>query len=282
MTDGQLGPGVSTAWLDAHLGHGGLRVVDATWYPPHLERDARREFHDAHIPDAVFFDIDDIADHDTPLPHMLPTAERFARKVGALGIGSGDRVVVYGARNLIASARVWWTFRAFGHERVAVLDGGFPRWKAERRPLQSGPGTARPTEFRPSLRTDLVADLESVRANLRARSHQVVDARSVGRFVGSEPEPRPGLRPGHIPHSLNLPYDWLFAEGGALLPIDALRTVFQRAGVDLDRPVIATCGSGVSACVLALGLHALGRKHTAVYDGSWTEWAGHPDTPVEC
>jgi thiosulfate/3-mercaptopyruvate sulfurtransferase len=281
MTSSKLGPVVSTAWLEAHLGDAGLRVVDATWYMPHVERDARREFHDAHLPGAVFFDIDDIADHDTSLPHMLPAAERFARKVGALGIGSGDRVVAYAARNLMASARVWWMFRAFGHEQVAVLDGGFPRWKAERRPVESGARTPRPALFRASLRPELVADLDHMRENLETRSHQVVDARSVGRFVGTEAEPGPGLRGGHIPGSLNLPHDRLFAEGRGLLPRNELRSMFERAGVDLDRPVIATCGSGVSACVLGLGLYVLGRKDTAVYDGAWTEWGGRRDTPVE-
>jgi thiosulfate/3-mercaptopyruvate sulfurtransferase len=279
--DGLHDPLVSTSWLEAHLGQPGVRVVDARWYMPNLDRDARREFHDAHIPGAVFFDIDDIADHDTTLPHMLPTAERFARQVGALGIAAGDRIAVYGARNLIASARAWWMFRTFGHEAVFVLEGGFPRWKAERRPVESGARSPRPADFRASLRPDLVADLERMRVNLQTSGHQVVDARSVGRFVGTEAEPRAGIRSGHIPASHNLPYDRLFTDTGALLPVAGLRDVFRRAGVDLDRPVITTCGSGVSACVLALGLYLLGRKDAAVYDGSWTEWGGRADTPVE-
>jgi thiosulfate/3-mercaptopyruvate sulfurtransferase len=279
--DGLHDPLVSTSWLEAQLGQPGLRVVDARWYTPDLDRDARREFHDAHIPGAVFFDIDDIADHDTTLPHMLPTGERFARQVGALGIAAGDRIAVYGARNLIASARAWWMFRAFGHEAVFVLEGGFPRWKAERRPVEPGARSPRPAEFRASLRPDLVADLERMRVNLQTSAHQVVDARSVGRFVGTAAEPRAGLRSGHIPGSHNLPYDRLFTDAGALLPVAGLRDVFRRAGVDLDRPVVTTCGSGVSACVLALALYMLGRKDASVYDGSWTEWGGRTDTPVE-
>jgi thiosulfate/3-mercaptopyruvate sulfurtransferase len=272
---------VPTYWLEAHLGDPGLHVLDATWYMPHLARDARREYFDAHIPGAVFFDIDEIADHGTTLPHMLPTAQRFGQQVGALGISTPDRVVVYGARNLIASARAWWMFRVFGHENVAVLEGGFPRWKVERRPVESGARVPRPAAFDASVRPGLVADLERVRLNLDTGGHQVVDARSVGRFVGTEPEPRPGLRSGHIPGSFNLPYDRLFGEEGDLLSPARLRDAFARAGVDVDRPVITSCGSGVSAAVLALGLHVLGRKETAVYDGSWTEWAGRGDTPVE-
>jgi thiosulfate/3-mercaptopyruvate sulfurtransferase len=276
-----FGPVVPASWLQAHLGEPGLRVVDATWYMPHVERDAHREFLDAHIPGAVFFDIDDVADPHTTLPHMLPSPERFGRAAGELGIGNHDRIVVYGARNMIASARVWWMFRVFGHEAVAVLDGGLPRWKAERRPLESGARPPRPAMFTASLRSGLVADLERMRGNLERRDQQLLDARSVGRFVGTDPEPRPGLRSGHIPGSLNLPYDQLFTDAGMLLPISTLRRTFEKAGLDLERPVVTTCGSGVSAGVLALGLHLLGRRDTAVYDGSWTEWGGRSDTPVE-
>jgi len=280
MIDGKSSPVVSTLWLEAHLASPGLRVVDATWYMPHAERDARREFHDAHVPDAVFFDIDDIADHDSPLPHMLPSAERFAAKVGGLRIGSGDHVVVYGARNMIASARAWWMFRAFGHESVSVLDGGFPRWKAERRPVESGARSPRRAALRPSPRGALVADLDRVNANLETGEYQVVDARSVGRFVGSEAEPRPGLRSGHIPGSHNLPYDRLFHDDGSLLRPPQLRQAFAQAGVDPGKPVIASCGSGVSACVLALALYLLGQKDAAVYDGSWAEWGGRAAIPI--
>jgi len=281
MTETAFGPVVATAWLAERLGEPHLRVLDATWYLPTLQRDARAEFCQAHIPGAVYFDIDLIADRSRDLPHMLPDASAFAEAVGGLGIGDGDRVVVYGGKYLSAAARVWWTFRAFGHDRVAVLDGGFPRWREEGRPVEAGEPSPARRRFTARFRPELVKALEDVRANLDTRRSQVVDARSVGRFAGTEPEPRPGLRGGHIPGSLNLPYDRLFAADGRLLPRDDLRRLFEAARVDLERPIVTTCGSGVTACTLALGLHLVGRPDVAVYDGSWSEWGGRGDVPVE-
>jgi thiosulfate/3-mercaptopyruvate sulfurtransferase len=241
MTQASFGPLVSPDWLAAHLGEPDLRVVDATWYMPQLGRDGRAEHAQAHVPGACFFDIDEIADHASALPHMLPSPEQFAAAVGALGIGEGDRVVAYGARNMIASARAWWMFRVFGHDAVAVLDGGFPKWRAEGRPLEAGAVTPAPRRFTSRFRPHLVADLDRVRANLERRSEQVIDARSSGRFNGTEPEPRPGLRGGHIPGSLSLPYDRLFRpEDGAILPLNDLERAFVSSGLDLGRPTVAT------------------------------------------
>jgi thiosulfate/3-mercaptopyruvate sulfurtransferase len=271
---------VSTEWLAAHLGDPDLRVVDGTWHMPQLARDARAEFARAHIPGAVFFDIDAIADPTTPLPHMLPTAEAFARAVGALGIGDGDRIVAYDARGVVSAARVWWTFRAFGDDDVAVLDGGLRKWQAEGRPVEAGTPAPSGRPFTARLRPELVRDLDSMRANVAGAREQMLDARSHGRFVGTEPEPRAGLRAGHIPGSLNLPYEQLARADGTLLPLDELRQKFGAAGVDLGRPVVTSCGSGITAAVLALGLHLLGHRKVAVYDGSWTEWGGRDDTPV--
>ena len=235
----------------------------------------------AHIPGAVFFDIDAIADRRTPLPHMLPRASEFAQGVGRLGIGSRDRVIVYDTRGVTSAARVWWTFRVFGHDAVFVLDGGLPRWRAEARTVEAGSPTPRPRRFTARLRRSLVRDLAGMRQNVTTRKAQVLDARSRGRFAGTEPEPRAGLRSGHIPGSLNLPYDELYDKDGTILPADALRTKFEAAGLDLTRPVVTSCGSGITASVLALGLHVIGRPDVAVYDGSWTEWGGRDDTPVE-
>jgi thiosulfate/3-mercaptopyruvate sulfurtransferase len=281
MTDTSFGPVVSTAWLADHLVDPALRIVDATWYMPHLRRDARVEFREAHIPGAVYFDIDAIADRHRGLPHMLPDAATFAEAAGALGVGDGDRVVVYAGKHLTASARVWWTFRAFGHDRVAVLDGGLARWREEGRPIEAGEPSPVRRHLTARLHPELVTDLDGVRGNLATRLEQVVDARSAGRFAGTEPEPRPGLRGGHIPGSLNVPYDRLFRSDGTLLSRDDLRRVFEAARVDLGRPIVTSCGSGVTACVLALGLDLVGRPDVAVYDGSWTEWGGRDDVPVE-
>ena len=267
---------VSTEWLAARLTDPRVRVVDGTWHMPQLQRDPRREFEEAHIPGAVFFDIDGIADRSTSLPHMLPGAAQFASQVGELGISYADLVVVYDLRGVISAARVWWTFRAFGHDRVAVLDGGFRKWRAEGRPVESGPAAPAPRRFRANLRRRPVRDLRQMRRNMTSGREQALDARSRGRFDGTEPEPRAGLRGGHIPGSLNLPYDTLYRPDATLLPPDGLRQAFAAAGVDLDRPVATSCGSGITAAVLALGLHLVGHTKVAVYDGSWTEW----DNPI--
>jgi len=258
-----------------------VRVLDGSWHMPHLERDPRREFEEGHIPGAAFFDIDGIADRSTSLPHMLPSAAQFARQVGELGISNRDLVVVYDVRGVVSAARVWWTFRAMGHDRVAVLDGGLRKWKAEGRLVETGPAKVAPARFRAHLRRAIVRNLEQVRRNIGTRREQVLDARSRGRFAGTEPEPRAGLRGGHIPGSLNLPYDALYQPDGTMLPPEELRQAFAVSGVNPARPVATTCGSGITASVLALGLHLIGHRKVAVYDGSWTEWAGHPDTPVE-
>jgi thiosulfate/3-mercaptopyruvate sulfurtransferase len=272
---------VTTEWLAQNLGRRDVRVVDGSWHMPQLKRDARAEFAQAHIPGAVFFDIDAIADRRTPLPHMLPRASEFAQAVGRLGIGSRDRVIVYDTRGVTSAARVWWTFRVFGHDAVFVLDGGLPRWRAEERTVEAGSPMPRPRRFTARLRRSLVRDLAGMRQNVTTRKAQVLDARSRGRFAGTEPEPRAGLRGGHIPGSFNLPYDELYEKDGTMLPADALRTKFEAAGLDLTRPVVTSCGSGITASVLALGLHVIGRPDVAVYDGSWTEWGGRDDTPVE-
>ncbi|MBI1964068.1 MAG: 3-mercaptopyruvate sulfurtransferase [Candidatus Rokubacteria bacterium] len=272
---------VTTGWLAAHLGKRDVRVVDGSWHMPQLRRDPRAEFAQAHIPGAVFFDIDAIADTRSPLPHMLPDARTFAARVGALGIGRRDRVVVYDTRGVVSAARVWWTFRAFGHDAVAVLDGGLPKWRAEGRAVASGLPAPRVRTFTARLRKRLVRDLAQIRGNIKTRREQVLDARSHGRFTATEPEPRPGLRGGHIPGSLNLPYDRLYRPDGTLLRREDLGAAFAQAGIDLTKPVATTCGSGVTAAVLALALHLLGHDRVALYDGSWTEWGGRAGTPVE-
>jgi thiosulfate/3-mercaptopyruvate sulfurtransferase len=272
---------VTTTWLAEHLGEPDLRIVDGSWHMPQARRDPAAEFEQAHLPGAVFFDVDAIADTSSGLPHMLPSPDAFARAVGALGIGDGDRVVVYDSRGVVSAARVWWTFRVFGHDAVAVLDGGLPRWRAEERAVEAGAAKPTPRRFTSRPRPELVRDLAQMKANVTTPREQVLDARSRGRFAGTEPEPRAGLRGGHIPGSLSLPYDDLYAADGTLEPPQVLREALVSAGLDLRRPVVTTCGSGITASVLALALHRVGRPDVAVYDGSWTEWAARDDTPVE-
>jgi thiosulfate/3-mercaptopyruvate sulfurtransferase len=272
---------VSTEWLDARLGGPGLRVVDGSWYLPASGRDPAAEYVAGHIPGAVFFDLDATSDAASPLPHMLPDADSFARRMSGLGLSDTDDLVVYdGSGTNLSAARVWWTFRVSGHDRAAVLDGGMVKWRREGRPLEAGTAAAAPGRFTARLDRLSVRALSAVRANLETGAEQVVDMRSAGRFAGTSPEPRAGLRGGHVPGSVNLPFDELVSGDGTLLPRDVLRRRLALAGIDPARPIIATCGSGTSACALVHALHVLGNDRVALYDGAWTEWGGRDDTPV--
>ena len=272
---------VSTEWLAGRLGRPGLVVVDGSSYLPTSGRDPAAEYAAGHIPGAVFFDFEATSDRRSPLPHMLPPPAEFAARVGELGIGDDDLVVAYDGSGVNLSApRVWWMFRVMGHENVAVLDGGIGKWRREGRPIETGVATRAPAAFTARPVPGAVRDLSGMRALLRHGAEQVVDMRSAGRFAGTEPEPRAGLRGGHIPGSRNLPFHELVKPDGTLLPADALRRRIEAAGIDPGHAVVATCGSGVSACALILALHLLGRDDVALYDGAWTEWGGRTDTPV--
>lgn len=273
---------VSTEWLAQHLADPALRIVDATFHLPTVKRDAHAEYRAEHIPGAVFWDIDAIADRANPLPHMLPAADAFARMMNGLGIGDETFVVAYDTYGLASSPRAWWTLRAFGHDRVAVLDGGLAKWKAEGRPVNAAAVSPAAARFTARFRPDFVRAKADMLANLTTRAAQVVDARSPGRFAGTEAEPRPGLRGGRIPGSRNVPATKVLNPATkTVLPAAELRSLFTGAGIDPAQPVIASCGSGVSACALALGLHLIGAGKVAVYDGSWSEWGLPGDTPVE-
>jgi thiosulfate/3-mercaptopyruvate sulfurtransferase len=272
---------VSTDWLATRLSSPDLRVVDGSWYLPGSGRDPAAEYAAGHIPGAVFFDLDASSDPDTPLPHMLPSAAAFAARMTILGLHDSDDLVVYdGSGANLSAARVWWTFRIFGHRRVATLDGGMGKWRRESRPIEPGIVRLPAGRFTARLDRKAVRDLAAIRANLEHRREQVVDLRSEGRFAGSEPEPRPGIRPGHVPGSKNLPFTQLVSSDGTILPDHQLRGRLEAAGIDLSQPIVATCGSGTSACALVLSLELLGYRNAAVYDGAWTEWGGRADTPV--
>jgi len=272
---------VSTEWLEKNLTSPDLKVVDASYFLPHEGRDARREYEDEHIPGAVFFDIDAIKNPDSPLPHMLPAPEIFSAKLRKLGLGDGNRIVVYDRRGMMSAPRVWWTLKAFGAREAMVLDGGLPKWKAEGRPLDDHPVMPMETHFTARLNTLMLRDIEQMTRNLESGREQVVDARAADRFEGRAEEVWPGRRAGHIPGSRNLPFTELCdPKTGALLPRAALRARFEAAGLDLSRPIVTTCGSGVTAAVLSLALAELGKEDVALYDGSWAEWGLPGKTPI--
>lgn len=273
---------VSTEWLAANLGKPDLMVFDTTKYLPNEPFDGRAKFLEEHIPGARFFDIDEIADPENPLPHMIPSAARFERLLGALGVANASRCVCYDQKGLQSSARGWWLMRLFGHDKAHVLDGGLPKWQREGRPVEAGePAPARPAEFVADFRASLVRGIGDVKQIVATNTALVLDARAKGRFDGSAPEPRPGLPSGHMPGAENIPFTELFNADGTMKEPAVLRARFSRARVTPDKPVVTSCGTGVTACILSLGLVQAGFPEPAVYDGSWTEWASRPETRKE-
>ena len=271
---------VSTEWLHAHLKDPDLRILDGSYYLPQMGRDPRAEYDAVHIPNARFFDIDDVSDHGSDLPHMVPPVEKFMSRMRAMGVGDGHQVVVYDGMGLFSAARVWWLFKLMGQNNIAVLDGGLPKWQAEGRPVEDLPPVIRDRHMTVRRQNHMVKDVTQVSAASKLGDYEIIDARSPGRFRGEEPEPRAGLRPGHIPGSKNVCFkDLLNADQTMKNPLE-IRQVFEAAGVDFNKPAITTCGSGVTAAVLSLGLERIGKTDHSLYDGSWSEWGMFPTVPV--
>ncbi len=273
---------VETDWLASHLQSPDLIVLDGSWHLPTAGRDAKTEYRTEHIPGALFFDIDDLSDDKSDLPHMLPSTVKFASRMKKMGIGDGARIVVYDTTGIFSAARVWWTFRAMGHGDVAVLNGGLKKWKSEGRPLEDGlPPKRSERHYSPLQNTQLIRDLEEMQALVKKAGAQIVDARPAGRFEGRDAEPRAGLRSGHIPGSKNVPSQMLLNADGTFKSPEELGAMFKAVGIDVSKPVVTTCGSGVTASMLALALAVLGQTNAAVYDGSWAEWGKDNGLPVE-